>query len=63
MNLSDNVTQIILAVVAALVGAGLIFRIVIRTNKRNGGVDVRNSSVTGDIAGGNINKAGRDIKK
>jgi hypothetical protein len=60
---SNNATQIVLAIIAAIAGAGLIFRFVIRKNNRSGGVDVKDSTVTGDVAGRDINKAGRDLNK
>jgi hypothetical protein len=60
---SNNATQIFLAIIAAIAGAGLIFRFVIRKNYRNGGVDVKDSTVTGDVAGRDINKAGKDLNK
>jgi hypothetical protein len=58
MNLEDHTTQIILAVIAAIAGAGIIFKIVRnkKTIKNSGSVNIKDSKVGGDVAG-------RDIKK
>lgn len=58
MDLNDNTTKIILAIIAALIGAGLIFKFVIKrkNTKNSGSVNIRDSDVGGDVAG-------RDIKK
>jgi hypothetical protein len=58
MDYSDNTTQIILAVIAAIAGAGLIFKFVIKKNrnKNSSNVNIKDSKIGGDVAG-------RDIKK
>lgn len=58
MDFGDQTTQIILAVIAAVVGAGLIFKIVSKkkTTKNSDSVNIKGSKVGGDVAG-------RDIKK
>ena len=58
MDIGNHTTQIILAVIAAIVGAGLVFKFVSKkkTNKNSGSVNIKDSNVGGDIAG-------RDIKK
>jgi len=58
MDFSNNATQIILGIIAAIIGAGLIFKFVIKKNrnKNSGNVNIKNSKIGGDVAG-------RDIKK
>lgn len=58
MDLGNHTTQIILAVIAAIVGAGFVFKYVSKkkTAKNSGSVNIRNSKIGGDVAG-------RDIKK
>lgn len=58
MDLTNNTTQIILALIAGIAGAGLIFKFVIKksSNKNSGNVNIKDSKVGGDVAG-------RDIKK
>lgn len=58
MDFSDNTTQIILAVIAAIAATGLIFKFVVNKNKtkNSGAVNIKDSKIGGDVAG-------RDIKK
>lgn len=58
MDFDDNTTKIILAVIAGIIGAGLIFKFVFKkkTTKNSGSVNIEDSKVGGDVAG-------RDIKK
>lgn len=58
MDLGNHTTQIILAIIAAIVGLGLVFKFVIKkkTIKNSGSVTIKDSRVGGDVAG-------RDIKK
>ena len=58
MNFSDNVTQIILAVIATITAAGVIFKFIMKktSNKNSGKVNIKDSKIGGDVAG-------RDIKK
>ena len=58
MDFADHTTQIILSFIAAIVGAGLVFKIVSKkkTTKNSGSVNIKDSKVGGDVAG-------RDIKK
>jgi hypothetical protein len=58
MDLGNHTTQIILAIIAAIVGLGLVFKFVIKkkTTKNSGSVTIKDSRVGGDVAG-------RDIKK
>lgn len=58
MDFGNHTTQIILAIIAAIVGAGIIFKIVNKkkTTKNSGSVHIKDSKVGGDVAG-------RDIKK
>ena len=56
MDLNNSLTQIILAIVAAIIGAGLIFKFALNKNKNSGSVNIRKSKIKGDVAG-------RDIKK
>lgn len=54
MDLGNLTTQIILAVIAAIIGVGLAFKFVIK--KKSGSVTIKDSKIGGDVAG-------RDIKK
>lgn len=66
MEISDNATKIILAIitaVSAIAAIGFTIKVVNRKNKRTNGVDVRHSTVTGDVAGRDINKSGGNLKK
>jgi len=58
MDFGDHTTQIILAVMAAIVGAGLVFKYVNKkkTTKNSGSVNIKDSKVGGDVAGRDINK-------
>ncbi len=58
MDLGDNTTQIIIGIIAAIIGAGLIFKFIVKknTNKNSGQVNIKDSKIGGDVAG-------RDIKK
>lgn len=58
MDFNDNTTQIIVAIIAAIAAAGLIFKFVIKknSNKNSGNVNIKDSKIGGDVAG-------RDIKK
>ena len=58
MDFSDNTVKIILAIVAAIVGVGLVFKFIIKkkTAKNSGSVNIKDSRIGGDVAG-------RDIKK
>lgn len=58
MDFGDNTTKIIIAVIAAIIGAGLILKFVVKkkTTKDSGSVNIKDSKVGGDVAG-------RDIKK
>ena len=57
MDLGDNTTQIIIGIIAAIVGAGLIFKFIVKKNtKKSGQVNIKDSKIGGDVAG-------RDIKK
>ncbi|MEX6690190.1 hypothetical protein QTN47_21955 [Danxiaibacter flavus] len=58
MDLNDNSTKIILAVIAGIVGAGLIFKFVLKkkTTKNSGSVNIKDSNVGGDVAGRDIQK-------
>jgi hypothetical protein len=58
MDFSDNTTQIILAVIAAIAATGLIIKFVVNKNKtkNSGSVNIKDSNIGGDVAG-------RDIKK
>lgn len=58
MDFGSHTTQIILAIITAIVGGGIIFKIVSKkkTTKNSGSVNIKDSKVGGDVAG-------RDIKK
>lgn len=58
MDFNNSMTQLILGIIAAIIGTGLIFKFVIKKNsKKNiGSVNIRKSKIKGDVAG-------RDIKK
>lgn len=58
MDFSDNTTQIILAVIAAIAATGIIIKFVVNKNKTksSGSVNIKDSNIGGDVAG-------RDIKK
>lgn len=58
MDFSNNTTQIILGIIAAIAAVGLIFKFVIKknSNKNSGTVNIKDSKIGGDVAG-------RDIKK
>ena len=58
MDFTDNTTQIVLAIIAAIAAAGLIFKFVIKknSNKNSGNVNIKDSKVGGDVAGRDINK-------
>jgi hypothetical protein len=56
MDLNNSLTQIILGIIAAIIGTGLIFRFAINKNKNSGSVNIKKSKIKGDVAG-------RDIKK
>lgn len=58
MDFSDNATQIILAVIAAIAATGLIIKFNVNKNKtkKSGSVNIKDSKIGGDVAG-------RDIKK
>lgn len=57
---TKNLTTIVLAIIAAIAGAGLIFKFIIKkgniNNSNNNRVDQNNNSVGGDMAGRDINK-------
>lgn len=60
--MDNNTLKIILAITAGIIGAGLIFKFVIKrksikkVTKDSGSVNVKNSDIGGDIAGRDINK-------
>ena len=58
MDFGNHTAQIILAVIAAIVGAGFVFKYVNKkkTINNSGSVNIKDSKVSGDVAG-------RDIKK
>jgi hypothetical protein len=58
MNFSNSITQIILALIAAIAAIGVVIRIVVNKNKtkNSGSVKIKDSVIGGDVAG-------RDIKK
>ena len=58
MDFENSMTQLILGIIAAIIGTGLIFKFVIKknSNKNTGSVNIRKSKIKGDVAG-------RDIKK
>ncbi|HZK96684.1 MAG TPA: hypothetical protein VFC67_20970 [Prolixibacteraceae bacterium] len=58
MDFNNSMTQLILGIIAAIIGTGLIFKFVIKKNstKNTGSVNIRKSKIKGDVAG-------RDIKK
>lgn len=58
MDFENSMTQLILGIIAAIIGTGLIFKFVIKknNNKNTGRVNIRKSKIKGDVAG-------RDIKK
>lgn len=58
MDFSGNITQIILAVIAAIAATGLIIKFVVNKNKikNSSSVNIKDSNIGGDVAG-------RDIKK
>jgi hypothetical protein len=58
MDINNSLTQIILGIIAAIIGTGLIFKFAINKNKNknSGSVNIRKSKIKGDVAG-------RDIKK
>ncbi|HTJ48464.1 MAG TPA: hypothetical protein VL443_03340 [Cyclobacteriaceae bacterium] len=58
MDLSNDLTKIILAVITAIIGTGLIFKFISKKKNKNksGSVSIKNSKVGGDVAGRDINK-------
>ena len=58
MNFGDNTTKIIIAIIVAIVGAGLVFKFTFKKKitKNSGNVNIKDSNIGGDVAG-------RDIKK
>ncbi|MGB5025920.1 MAG: hypothetical protein WBO44_11245 [Saprospiraceae bacterium] len=58
MDLNENATKIILAVIAGIFGVGLLFKFIFKkkTTNNSGSVNIKDSKVGGDVAG-------RDIKK
>lgn len=58
MEFINSTIQLILGIIAAIIGAGLIFKFVIKknSNKNSGNVNIKDSKIGGDVAG-------RDIKK
>ena len=58
MDFNNSMTQLILGIIAAIIGTGLIFKFVIKkkSTKNTGSVNIRKSKIKGDVAG-------RDIKK
>lgn len=58
MDFGDNTTQIVLAIIGAIIGTGLIIKFVSKKKitKNSGSVNIKDSKIDGDVAG-------RDIKK
>ena len=58
MDFNNSMIQLILGIIAAIIGTGLILKFVIKKNitKNSGSVNIRKSKIKGDVAG-------RDIKK
>lgn len=58
LDFGNHTTQIILAIIAAVAGAGLIFKFAIKrkSTSDSGSVQIKDSKIGGDVAG-------RDIKK
>lgn len=58
LDFGNHTTQIVLAIIAAVAGAGLIFKFAIKkkSTSNSGSVQIKDSKIGGDVAG-------RDIKK
>ena len=58
MDFGNNTTKIILAVITVIIGAGLVFKFIIKKKitKDSGSVNIKDSKIGGDVAGRDINK-------
>jgi len=60
MNVTDNIKEIVLAIIALIAATAITIRIYRKSSKNSKNITIKNST-TGDVSGGNMNKGGRDI--
>lgn len=60
MNVTDNIKEIILAIIALLAAAAITIRIYRKSSKNSKNITIKNSQ-TGDVSGRDMYKSGGDI--